>query len=269
MKIKTFIKNTAYVIVTILSICLVAMTMLTALAAEASESTALEREQARIQWIAEHGEYQPNLTESAKQEAMAYTNIKQKELDDERKKTYRVDVEEINGMFKASFFVNGRLIHKTYPQHSKQNALMFINRHIERYNTMYGTRFRLIGDNKPKAKDKEKKIKLPKSVSKRKFLSPSMTKSLGRFDNYINQRQSKQDDKDFFIFLDLKQMFGVHHATAMTAVCRGELPQPKTLIINGSRVKGFQFDDVNNFFEIIRGVSNGKPTSTMGTQNVQ
>lgn len=81
MKIKTFIKNTAYVIVTILSICLVAMTMLTALAAEASEPTALEREQASIQWIAENGQYQPNLTEPAKQEAMAYTNIKQKELD--------------------------------------------------------------------------------------------------------------------------------------------------------------------------------------------
>lgn len=48
----------------------------------ASEPTALEREQARIQWIAEHGEYQPNLTEPAKQEAVAYTNIKQKELDD-------------------------------------------------------------------------------------------------------------------------------------------------------------------------------------------
>ena len=86
MKIKTFIKNTAYVIVTILSICLVAMTMLTALAAEASEPTALEREQARIQWIAENAQYQPNLTEPPKQEAMAYTNIKQKELDDERKK---------------------------------------------------------------------------------------------------------------------------------------------------------------------------------------
>lgn len=86
MKIKTFIKNIAYVIVTILSICLVAMTMFTALAAEATEPTALEREQARIQWITEHGQYQPNLTELAKQEAMAYTNIKQKELDDERKK---------------------------------------------------------------------------------------------------------------------------------------------------------------------------------------
>lgn len=52
----------------------------------ASEPTALEREQARIQWIAEHGQYQQDLTEPAKQEAMAYTNIKQKELDDEEKK---------------------------------------------------------------------------------------------------------------------------------------------------------------------------------------
>ena len=48
----------------------------------ASEQTALEREQARTQWIAENGQYQQDLTEPAKQEAIAYTNIKQKELDD-------------------------------------------------------------------------------------------------------------------------------------------------------------------------------------------
>jgi hypothetical protein len=81
-KLIKFLKTTAYVLVTILSICLVAMTMLTALAAQASEPTALEREQARIQWIAEHGQYQSNLTEQAKQEALAYTEQKQKELDD-------------------------------------------------------------------------------------------------------------------------------------------------------------------------------------------
>ncbi|MBF1222401.1 MAG: hypothetical protein HXM21_04460 [Haemophilus influenzae] len=81
-KVINFLKTTAYVIATILSICLVAMTMLTALAAQASEPTALEREQARIQWIAEHGQYQPNITEPAKQEALAYTGQKQKELDD-------------------------------------------------------------------------------------------------------------------------------------------------------------------------------------------
>nr|WP_315538986.1 hypothetical protein [uncultured Haemophilus sp.] len=85
-KLITFVKTTAYTIATILSICLVAMIMLTALAAQASEPTALEREQARIQWISENGQYQPNLTEPAKQEALAYAEQKQKELDYEKGK---------------------------------------------------------------------------------------------------------------------------------------------------------------------------------------
>lgn len=80
-KLINFIKTTAYTVATILSICLVFMVVVVS-TAQASEPTALEREQARIQWITEHGQYQPNLTEPAKQEAMAYTNIKQKELDD-------------------------------------------------------------------------------------------------------------------------------------------------------------------------------------------
>ena len=85
-KLINFIKTTAYTVAIILSICLVFMVAVVS-TAQASEPTALEREQARIQWIAENGQYQPNLTEPAKQEAMAYTNIKQKELDDERKKS--------------------------------------------------------------------------------------------------------------------------------------------------------------------------------------
>ena len=85
-KLINFLKTTAYVIATILSICLVAMTMLTALAAQASDPTT-EREQARIQWIAEHGQYQSDLSEPAKQEALVFTATKQKELDDERKKS--------------------------------------------------------------------------------------------------------------------------------------------------------------------------------------
>lgn len=46
----------------------------------ASEPTALEREQAKKQWIAEHGQYQPNLTEPAKQEVLVYTEQKQAEI---------------------------------------------------------------------------------------------------------------------------------------------------------------------------------------------
>lgn len=53
----------------------------------ASEPTALECEQARIQWIAENGQYQPNLTEPAKQEALVFTATKQKELDNEKGKS--------------------------------------------------------------------------------------------------------------------------------------------------------------------------------------
>lgn len=85
-KLINFIKTTAYTVAIILSICLVFMVAVIS-TAQASEPTALELEQARIQWIAENGQYQPNLTEPAKQEAMAYTEQKQKELDDERKKS--------------------------------------------------------------------------------------------------------------------------------------------------------------------------------------
>lgn len=86
-KLINFLKTTAYVIATILSICLVFMVAVIS-TAQASEPTALELEQARIQWIAEHGQYQPNLTEPAKQEALAYTEQKQKELDNGKNETH-------------------------------------------------------------------------------------------------------------------------------------------------------------------------------------
>lgn len=78
-KLTTYLKTTAYTVATILSICLVFMVVVVS-TAQASEPTALEREQARIQWIAEHGQYQPNLTEPAKQEALVYTEQKQAEI---------------------------------------------------------------------------------------------------------------------------------------------------------------------------------------------
>lgn len=84
-KLINFLKTTAYTVAITLSICLVFMVVVVS-TAQASEPTALEREQARVQWIAERGQYQPNLTEPAKQEALAYTEQKQKELDYEKGK---------------------------------------------------------------------------------------------------------------------------------------------------------------------------------------
>ena len=85
-KLIIFLKTTAYTVATIISICLVFMVVVVS-TAQASEPTALEREQARIQWIAENGQYQPNLTEPAKQEALVFTATKQKELDNEKGKS--------------------------------------------------------------------------------------------------------------------------------------------------------------------------------------
>lgn len=78
-KLINFIKTAAYTVAIILSICLVFMVVVVS-TAQASEPTALEREQARIQWIAERGQYQPDLTEPAKQEALVYTEQKQAEI---------------------------------------------------------------------------------------------------------------------------------------------------------------------------------------------
>ena len=85
-KLINFLKTTAYTVAIILSICLVFMVVVVS-TAQASEPTALEREQARIQWVAEHGQYQQDLTDPAKQEALAYTEQKQKELDHEKGKS--------------------------------------------------------------------------------------------------------------------------------------------------------------------------------------
>ena len=89
-KLINFLKTTAYTVAIILSICLVFMVVVVS-TAQASEPTALEREQARIQWVAEHGQYQQDLTDPAKQEALAYTEQKQKELDHEKGKSSNQD----------------------------------------------------------------------------------------------------------------------------------------------------------------------------------
>ena len=49
----------------------------------ANEPTALEREKARVQWIAENGEYQKNLPEEGEKQARAYVSIKQAEINKE------------------------------------------------------------------------------------------------------------------------------------------------------------------------------------------
>ena len=50
-----------------------------------------------------------------------------------------------NGFFIASLIINGVVNHSTYPQRSKQNAILLINRQIERFNNMNEVRLPLYG----------------------------------------------------------------------------------------------------------------------------
>ncbi|QIM66305.1 hypothetical protein A4G16_02410 [Mannheimia granulomatis] len=53
-----------------------------------------------------------------------------------RKVDAGVEIIEVDKRFIAKFYYEGKLQHKTYPQYSRENAIMLINRKIERFNTL-------------------------------------------------------------------------------------------------------------------------------------
>lgn len=90
MKIKNILQIAADIIFGIASIAAMLFALFVLIVVSATPAHAYtqeERAQASLLWNEEHGDLQPNLTEPAKQEALAYTEQKQKELDDERKKS--------------------------------------------------------------------------------------------------------------------------------------------------------------------------------------
>lgn len=90
MKIKNILQIAADIIFGIASIATMLFALFVLIVVSATPAHAYtqeEKAQASLLWNEEHGDLQPNLTEPAKQEAMAYTNIKQKELDHEKGKS--------------------------------------------------------------------------------------------------------------------------------------------------------------------------------------
>lgn len=85
MKIKNILQIAADIIFGIASIAAMLFALFVLIVVSATPAHAYtqeEKAQASLLWNEEHGDLQPNLTEPARQEAMAYTEQKQKELDD-------------------------------------------------------------------------------------------------------------------------------------------------------------------------------------------
>lgn len=95
---------------------------------------------------------------------------------------------------------------------------------------------------------------------------------LARFDEYNEQRnrQPENQRQNEFKLSDIRELFGVQETTVERAINNGYLriPTVKTLL-KGCWVCLFSYDDIRDYFEHLRGLQNGKSTSTMGTQNVQ
>lgn len=108
------------------------------------------------------------------------------------------------------------------------------------------------------------------TVKKREY--NARQRYLARFDEYNEQRnkQPKNQRQNEFKLSDIRELFGMQATTVERAINNGYLriPTGKTLL-KGCWIRLFSYDDIKDYFEHLRGLQNGKPTSTMGTQNVQ
>lgn len=108
------------------------------------------------------------------------------------------------------------------------------------------------------------------TVKKREY--NARQRYLARFDEYNEQRNNQPitQRQDKFKLSDIRELFGMQATTVERAINNGYLriPTGKTLL-KGCWVRLFIYDDIKDYFEHLRGLQNGKPTSAMGTPRIQ
>lgn len=171
-----------------------------------------------------------------------------------------------NVFFVASLIINGVVNHSTYPQRSQQNAILLINRQIERFNNMNEVRLPLYGQKQRKPKGTSDKMK----KAGRTRMMKSWVKSLELFKDYMKQRpkQSEDERQVYFTGVDLHRQFNFRLYTKQSAVHSGLLAPPKDMVWQGRRALISTFDELTEYFGKIEVLIN-EHNSRMGTQNVQ
>lgn len=92
------------------------------------------------------------------------------------------------------------------------------------------------------------------------------------FNEYCKKRskQPKEQRQNEFRLEDIRNLFGIQANTIDRAISNSEIkPSISKLSSRGRCILLFSYDDIKDYFEYLRGLQNGKPTSTMGTQNIQ
>lgn len=165
-----------------------------------------------------------------------------------------------NGFFIASLIINGVINHSTYPQRSQKNAILLINRRIERFNAMNEVRLPLYGQKQRKPKGTSDKIRMMKS----------WVKSLELFKDYSKQRLSQPEDERqvYFSSADLHRQFKFYLHTKQSVVHSGLLAPPKYVVWQGRRALISTFDELTEYFGKIEVLIN-EHNSGLGTPRIQ
>ena len=171
-----------------------------------------------------------------------------------------------NGFFIASLIINGVVNHSTYPQRSQQNAILLINRQVERFNAMNETRLPLYGQKQRKPKGTSDKMK----KAGRTRMMKSWVKSLELFKAYTKQRLNQPEDKRqvYFSSADLHRQFKFYLYTKQSVVHSGLLAPPKDIVWQGRRALISTFDELTEYFGKIEVLIN-EHNRGMGAPRVQ
>lgn len=170
-----------------------------------------------------------------------------------------------NGFFIASLIINGVINHSTYPQRSQKNAILLINRQIERFNAMNEVRLPLYGQKQRKPRVTSDKMK---KAGKTRMMK-SWVRSLELFKSYTKQRLSQPEDEKqvYFSSADLNRQFKFRLYTKENVVHSGLLAPPKDMVWQGRRALISTFDELTEYFWKIEVLIN-EHNSRMGTQNL-
>lgn len=171
-----------------------------------------------------------------------------------------------NGFFIASLIINGVVNHSTYPQRSKQNAILLINRQIERFNAMNEVKLPLYGQKQRKSRVTSDKMKKARKTRMMK----SWVRSLELFKSYTKQRLSQPEDEKqvYFSSADLNRQFKFRLYTKENVVHSGLLAPPKDIVWQGRRALISTFDELTEYFGKIEVLIN-EHNSRMGTPRIQ
>lgn len=181
--------------------------------------------------------------------------------------TSEVNITETkDGFFIASLIINGVINHSTYPQRSQKNAILLINRQIERFNAMNEVRLPLYGQKQRKPKGTSDKMK----KAGRTRMMKSWVKSLELFKDYTKQRLSQPEDERqvYFSSADLHRQFKFYLYTKQSVVHSGLLAPPKNVVWQGRRVLISTFDELTEYFGKIEVLIN-EHNSGLGTPRIQ